>query len=152
MKRTKIITIIAIVAIVGMSFFVFQSDLYAFKSKSSGKKSKVSDILPLKHGLYVEEDTPCEVVPRWGGRYYDGTGLNNGADVSATIIKVHNEGNTYHITERFEYEGKMEGTPSSTEKETIVIKSQTSFSIPNNQEEQKRTGEKETVYRLCGDE
>lgn len=106
--------------------------------------------LPLKHGLYVPEDCPCESINNaMDLRYYSGKGLGMGSGTKCTIINVRNNGNVYYITQKVIYEDKLEGTPAKTINETITIKNITAFSTPNDANEQKRTKKKETVYRLC---
>jgi hypothetical protein len=107
--------------------------------------------LPIKPGIYVSEDVPCNEATNASRVYYEllehGYGLS-WPHSECTITNVHNKGNVYYVTQRCVFKG-VKGEISKHM--TIIVKSETSFSILNDAEERKRTKKKEHGYRWCQD-
>jgi len=105
--------------------------------------------LPLQYGLYLPAGVEC---PKQGETpasslacYYHRQGLNI-PRCRCQITQARNDGNVYHLTQKC----LCRGEDNLNITLTITIKSKTSFSLLNDEWEQKRTGKKETVYHYCG--
>lgn len=108
--------------------------------------------LPLKEGTYVLEGVPCDRGNAYNTLHYY-IGDDNSYCIGVPhgewkIIHVHNDGNVYYVKVHSIYKG-VDGI--ATENRTILIKSATSFSIRNYPEKQKKSKQKEQVFRWCND-
>lgn len=97
----------------------------------------VTDMLPLKQGIFVPANRPCkgasnaEIVNYWGGKSSFGS-----SQAECTIVRMSRKGNVFSITDKcadIRGGGEIEGGPT-----VVTIASPTSFS---------RDGE---TYRWCG--
>ena len=104
--------------------------------------------LPIKHGLYVPEGIECpkpgEMPASSISCSYNGEGLSI-PRCRCKTTQVSNNGNIYYLVQRC----LCKGEDILTIKLTIIINSITSFSILNDDEEQKITKKKEILYRYC---
>jgi hypothetical protein len=117
----------------------------------AGQTARADGPLPLKQGVYVSEDVPCDRATNANRVYYED--LEEGYGISwphsaFTITQVRKKGNIYYVTQQGIFKG-VEGIV--TKHMIITVKSETSFSILNDAEEQKRTKKKEHAYRWCQD-
>lgn len=97
-------------------------------------------VLPLKHGIFVAADVPCDAPPNAALRRYDGEGLS-GAHTHACRIKVvGRRGAAYDIEQSCIDAGQGPG-PRSTETATIDIQDNLTFTL-------KRGGAGES-FRYC---
>jgi hypothetical protein len=108
--------------------------------------------LPLKQGRYVLEGVPCDKGYAYNTLYYY-KGDENDYCIGVPhgewkIIQIRNNGKVYHMKVKSIYKG-VDGI--ATEHRTIIIKSATSFSIPNYPEKQTNSKEKAQVFRWCDD-
>ncbi len=96
--------------------------------------------LPLiTYGVYVESDRNCDEAMFRDMVIYNGHGFEYNRSW-CSITKANKKGNVYHVTEKCDYYPMGEGD-TSTIKEIITIKNETSFTL--------RVGKQETAYKLC---
>ena len=108
-----------------------------FLLAAGGAATAASDLLPLKHGIYVPLASRCkgasnaEMVNYWGGR--SGIGV---AQAECTIKSVTKKGNVYTIRDEcrdIQSGDKIEGGPT-----VLTIASQTAFKMGSDS------------YKYCG--
>jgi hypothetical protein len=109
-----------------------------------------ADKIPLKRGIYVLEGVPCKDADTASTLNFNGNGFNS-AHVGATIINIRNNGNIYHITQKFEGLGGVGGEGTYTGQWTVTIKSRTSFSISDAKIGGKPLDNPPSTYRYCHD-
>jgi len=117
----------------------------------AGQTARAEGPLPLKQGSYVREEVPCNEATNANRIYYEN--LEEGYGISwphsaCIITNVHQKGNVYYVTQKCIFKG-IEG--EITKHLKITIKNETSFSILNDADEQKRTKKREQAYRWCQD-
>jgi membrane-bound inhibitor of C-type lysozyme len=85
-------------------------------------------VLPLKHGIFVAADVPCESPPNAAIRRYDGVGLS-GAHTRACRAKVlSKKGATYEVDQSCIDAGSGPA-PRSSERQTITVASNLEFML-----------------------
>lgn len=111
---------------------------------------RAADKLPLKHGIYVKQGIPCDDADNASALNFDGNGFNS-AHVGATITNINNNGNIYHITQKFEGLGGVGGEGTYTGQWTVTIKNRTSFSISDVKIGKEPLDKTTSTYRYCHD-
>ena len=87
----------------------------------------LSEIFPLKHGIYVSSDAPCGQASFGSVASYDGKGMTVGH--SSCKVKVLNKsGKTYNVSSEC-YSERDDSTTKLTEVHTITT--HTSFTVKN---------------------
>jgi hypothetical protein len=85
-------------------------------------------VLPLKHGIFVAADVPCESPPNAAIRRYDGQGLS-GAHTRACRAKVLSKrGSTYEVDQSC-IDAGAGPAPRSSERQTITIADNLDFTL-----------------------
>lgn len=85
-------------------------------------------VLPLKHGIFVAADSPCESPPNAAIRRYDGQGLS-GAHTRACRAKMLSQrGSTYEVDQSC-IDAGAGPAPRSSERQTIVVENNLEFTM-----------------------
>jgi hypothetical protein len=134
--RSSMLRVLVVIMMVGVICFA--------------QTARAGEPLPLKHGLYVPAGVECAKWEDSDASYtYDGDQLYDINNAFSSIIKVKHKGDTYTFTVK--WLSGMGAHNMGTEKWTIVIKNNTSFSKVNDEQETKLSGKRETVFRYCAE-
>lgn len=106
-----------------MRFFGFFLGFYILASTASA-----ANILPLRHGFYVESDVPCSAASAPLTMLYDGKFLRReNANCTAQIFRKISK-NTYHLTQRCQ-SLEVEKAPWTPMSETYNVIDTTNFTV-----------------------
>ena len=112
----------------GQSFRAVFAGFAPAKASVSPKAAPqaVSDRLPLRHGIFVLRDVPCQERSNATAQSFWGDAMNTSHEVGS-ILSTNHQGNIYKVKFAFQ---DIEGGPRIVAQHTIVIRSPSAYGTP----------------------